>query len=540
MSEFPTARLRLLLVLVLLVSTFYPRLVLLGSLPAMDEGYYGWQAREIYEYLRHGRGLPDGGLSLYPLLLCWLCALPGKTLLWLRAADFAVALVSGWLFCKVLVRKASHVHVGLAIAFVFLCAMNMEAVINGGFKNSIAAAWIPIFLALLLYQKACPGTSPRWFFMGALLAVATLLREPFAMFALLGCLPVAYLGRVPALLRYVAGGVCAACLIVLPVCLLHENLGAVFLAYVQAADVYTIQAGEVLHNFLANGWKALRFFICPIFLALAGLALSWRGGAEARQPAGQVPEGQEWAGKASPRDRQRGLFCENVFWIASFLLPLLEPWLKIGFLYHFAVALPGLGIFCAFRWRRIPGRIFTEKRRLLRLLLGGAALASLLFLPSPARLGDSLENLGAIGAQDWPQGRTGSSNTLLVARALRQNLEKGGTVSSSGFTYFVYGASGFYPPMAGAFAKADRHRLSDLSRSFRSLGSDPEKLATALRRNPPDMLVIARATAAHEPDHHEELEKAVELTGLYRLVETVPPDPSKNYGWLGYRIFKKH
>ena len=36
-----------LLFLVLLVSTLYPRLVLLGSLPAMDAGYYGWQAREM-------------------------------------------------------------------------------------------------------------------------------------------------------------------------------------------------------------------------------------------------------------------------------------------------------------------------------------------------------------------------------------------------------------------------------------------------------------------------------------------------------------
>lgn len=53
MSELPRAWLRLLL-LVLLVTTLYPRLVLLGSLPAMDEGYYGRQAREMYEHLMAG------------------------------------------------------------------------------------------------------------------------------------------------------------------------------------------------------------------------------------------------------------------------------------------------------------------------------------------------------------------------------------------------------------------------------------------------------------------------------------------------------
>ncbi|MDE7371009.1 MAG: hypothetical protein K2N07_04580, partial [Desulfovibrio sp.] len=166
MSELSQARLRLLLFLVVLVSTLYPRLVLLGSLPAMDEGYYGWQAREMYDYLVHGRALPASSLNLYPLLLCWLCALPGKTLLWLRAADLVVALASAWLFSKYILRKAGGTYGGLCIAFVFLCAMNMEAVINGGFKNSIAAAWIPIFVALLLYRKGCPATSPRWFFMG--------------------------------------------------------------------------------------------------------------------------------------------------------------------------------------------------------------------------------------------------------------------------------------------------------------------------------------------------------------------------------------
>lgn len=535
MSELPRARLRLLLFLVLLVSTLYPRFVLLGSLPAMDEGYYGWQAREMYEYLLHGRAFPASGLNLYPLLLCWLCALPGKTLIWLRAADLVVALASAWLFCTYILRKAGGIYIGLGIAFVFLCAMNMEAVINGGFKNSIAAAWIPIFVALLLYRKECPATSPRWFFMGCLLAVATLLREPFAVFALLGCAPVIFLGGARALIRYMAGGLCGASLIILPICLAHEQFGDVFRAYFQAADVYTIQKGQVFHNFMANGGRALTLFICPIFLTAVGIVLSWRGrGAWLSETCASAARQS-----SSARGSRRTYLYENIFWLAVFLLPLLEPLLKIGFLYHFAVALPGLGIFCALRWSRIPCSFFTERKRFLRLLVGVPALASLFFLPSVARVGDSLENLAAMGGQAWPEGQVCTSNTLLAARLIQQHLEKGGTLASSGFTYFLYGASGFYPPFQGPFAASDRHRLSDLSRSYRALGNDPEKLAAALRLNPPDLLVIARSTTNHEPDNHEELEKAVELTGLYRLLETVPPDAEKNYGWLEFKIFKK-
>lgn len=145
-----------------------------------------------------------------------------------------------------------------------------------------------------------------------------------------------------------------------------------------------------------------------------------------------------------------------------------------------------------------------------------------------------------MGGQGWPERHVRTSNTLLAAKTILQHLEKGGTLASSGFTYVLYGASGFYPPFHGPFAAADRHRLSDLSRSYRALGAAPEKLAAALRLNPPDLLVIARATTNHEPGQHEELEKAVELTGLYSLLETVPPDAVKNYGWLEFKIFKKN
>lgn len=96
---------------------------------------------------------------------------------------------------------------------------------------------------------------------------------------------------------------------------------------------------------MANGGRALTLFICPIFLTLAGIVLSWRSRlalfSETCASAGRFA--------APARDSQRTYLYENIFWLAAFLLPLLKPWLKIGFLYHFAVALPGLGIFCALR-----------------------------------------------------------------------------------------------------------------------------------------------------------------------------------------------
>lgn len=55
--------------LVIAVSTIWPRLAYLGNVPQMDEGYYIWQAKYIYESIKLGLPLPDTvTLTFYPLL----------------------------------------------------------------------------------------------------------------------------------------------------------------------------------------------------------------------------------------------------------------------------------------------------------------------------------------------------------------------------------------------------------------------------------------------------------------------------------------
>lgn len=94
------------------------------------------------------------------------------------------------------------------------------------------------------------------------------------------------------------------------------------------------------------------------------------------------------------------------------------------------------------------------------------------------------------------------------------------------------------PPRTGFFDPADAYKLSDLSRSFVMLGKDVDRLSRAIRANPPDIVAVGAAAGEHEPDYHVEIGKALEKTGLYHLTASLRPDPSLDYGWMGYDIYK--
>lgn len=121
----------------------------------------------------------------YPTLASPLSALPGNSLLWFRLFNLGVALCAGALYFLIFKRLSRSWLWSTLLVWPFLYAMNHPEVINSGFKNSITCAYIPLFCAWLLVSGR-PGRSWTWLCAGGLSAFAVLLREPFAVFALLG------------------------------------------------------------------------------------------------------------------------------------------------------------------------------------------------------------------------------------------------------------------------------------------------------------------------------------------------------------------
>lgn len=505
-------------ILVVFFSVLYPRLAHMDAFPYMDEGFYVWQSMHIGRHLFYYHTLPpEGSLALYPMLLTWLSWLPGNSILWYRSFDMLAAAYAAWLFCKILRRESGDSWCALPIAFAALCCMNLEPVINAGFKNSFFAAYIPLFTAMWLCDV--PGKR-RWTTIGACVALAVLLRETFVPFAVLGLCAIVLAYGIGPSVRYCLGGILTALLILGAVCIARCNWNEVLLAYTHATGVYAVQSGYVLKKFMENGGRALEFF-SPVLL-LAAVSCIYR---------------HAYGGHA-PQPRARGLTRQS-FWLFAAFLPLLEPTSKIGFMYHFSVCLPGLAGYAACNFKYFSWLRMSRGKKMIWFFVLIPSLACFLMLPSPNKFWNSLRMLPDLCGGFTQGGHAENSNTLLAAKIIERNLPPGGSLAVSGFTHFLYGTCKAMPPLHGPFAKGDIYQLSDLARSYRALGQDSHKLASALRQNPPDVLAVASAVDDHEPDFYDGVLQAVEESGQYALVGIVPPDKDKNYGWLGYHIFRR-
>lgn len=504
--------------LVVFFSVLYPRLAYMGAFPYMDEGFYVWQSMHIGRHLLNYHSFPaDGPLALYPLLLAWLSWLPGNSIIWYRFFDMLAATCAAWLFCNILRHESGDSWCALPIAFAALCCMNLEPVINAGFKNSFFAAYIPLFTAICLCDA--PGKR-RWTSIGACVALAVLLRETFVPFAVLGLCAIAIAYGIRPAARYCLGGIVAALLILGAVCIARGNWNEVVRAYTDATGVYAVQSGYVLKKFMENGGRALEFFSPVLLIAAVSCIYHHAYGGHALQP------------------HMRCCTRQN-FWLCAAVLPLLEPASKIGFLYHFSVCLPGLAAYAACNFKYFSWRHMPRGKKMISAFVLIPSLACLLMLPSPNKFWNSLRMFPDLCGGFTQGGHTENSNTLLAAQIIKRALPPGGSLAVSGFTHFLYGTCKAMPPLHGPFAQGDIYQLSDLARSYRALGQDSHKLASALRQNPPDVLAIAHAVNEHEPDFYEGVLKAVEESAQYALVGVVAPAKDKNYGWLGYHIFKR-
>lgn len=510
---------------VVLISTVYPRLLMLGFFPSMDDGVHGYRSQLIHQGIAAGQGLIDAlGFSFYPLLLYWTFDLPGNPVLWLRLADMLLAAWAGWLLCRILQRESGSALAGCLLALAFLCCMNAEQVLVAGY-NGIFAAYVPLFLALSMSLGGLRADSPRWFTVGALAALAVLLREPFTGFAALGLAAVWLSRGFKAAWRYALGGALAGLVVLAVLGFLRGGIAVLVNYYIELGDIYAVEAWRVGKKFVGNGLRSLGYFAGPLSLTAAAAVLL----------------GREWAARRRT-GRSADFGGRALFWLAAALLPLLEPLSKIGSVYHFAVCLPGCAGLCALAWRQAapgPLRQGSRGRRWALIAMILVCLGSFPVLPDPGKARMTLDVLRVFPARSWPEPYVSQSNTLLAAKALEKIIPPGGTLSSSGHTFFLNVTTGILPPAQGPFARRDSFRLSDLSRTFIAVDHDVQRLTEVLRANPPDATAVGFTYEDHSATFAKDIVAAVERSGLYERVTVIPVDQSKDYGWMGYIIYRK-
>ena len=513
---------------VLSLAVIYPYLCYLGGFPAMDEGVYAWTSVTYNHNLASGQPLaPLQGFALWPLLLAWIPDLPGLSLLWFRLADMLAALLAGWLLCAIL-EKECGVY-GNLLALVVLIFLTDHHVIDNGFKNSFFPAWACFFGAVcLVFQEKTRGAYGRWFFAGALVALGVLLRETFFPFAILGLLAAWRRVSSKGAIYYILGGSLLALFILAGIELLAPgSLASLYKGYADRALVYRTQHWRILPNLVSNGLRALLLFSPALLLFL--VTILW------------------WARFKAP-ENDRPSRWEITFWLCVAILPLYEPIIKIGFLYHFAVCLPGWA-FLAALFAGQPQENFREALQNSKkvagalLLLGSVAvLASIASLPNPFNLAQTAEVLARFPDRQWPPSLVPQSTTLQVVDKINKALPNGGTVSPNGLGLFILTAGGFTPPLSGTFDKDDNYFLSDLGRFFLNIGGDKKRMKEALLANAPDIIVLMQPRGSHEPTFTKELTEVLQDTGQYEKFATVDPDFPENtvtnYAWVGYDLYR--
>jgi len=495
--------------IVILVATVLPRLMVVGGLPTTDEGFYAYFAQLIHANLDAGRGLPHAGtLMIYPLLVSWVFGLPANHMILLRLVDLFVAAVASWLLCRVIEKESGSHVAGALISLVFLFIMNQPLFIQCGFKNSIFAAYVPLFLALRLGQDSMIGTYSAWWGAGALTALAVLLRETFLPFLVVGALAVVMSYGWRACLRYALGATASALLVTAVILGARGGFVTLVDAYRDASVVYASVTDQRVSLFVANGVLSAQEATVALVLGAMGTVAFFV---------------TTFTHKCQTNLRRL------MFWACAAMVPLLEPASKIGYPYNFAVCLPGLAGLAALGWKNtLNGRVSSSATRLAALAMVICVLSLFpKFISLTSQWPATHNALQSTFSGTWPSNAIEQSNYLLASEAIRKVVPPNSTLSISGFMYALYPLTGLLPPS---------NDLNNLSACLIKLDLNAERFKQALLANPPDVLMTTTRT---DWPGANTLSKVVRESGLYEQVGNIPVASSKSYGSFGGTVYRR-
>ncbi|MDR1350027.1 MAG: hypothetical protein LBJ59_04465 [Zoogloeaceae bacterium] len=514
----------MLLLSVILAGTAFPRLMLSGGFPRTDDGYYVYVAQYLHHYIAGGYGMPDtGGLSLYPLLNAWVFSLNYNPFIALRLVDLVVAVFAAILFYAML-KNESGSRVGAAvITLIFSFTLNQEIFIEHGFKNSITAAFIPLFGAICIGQRILQGRIPdkAWWIPGALVALAVTLREPFALFSAVGLIIVFIAGGKKPALRFLCGGVVSGMLLIGGILLWRGGVSEALLAYKNAGIVYgAVPDYTILDHFIGHSRSTMVHSLPALIISVAALFFL--------------------AGIAFVRKNKK-IILRLGFWLTFIAAGLVEPIMKIGFSYHFAIILPAFAGICALALREIIciwpaiARIkwLNEDRKNFMMIGGVVTLSIWVFLRCSA-LADywpmTLETLAAAPGGNWPEKFTGYSNYLLAAREIKKEIPENGTLSVSGNMHALYPLTGHLPPS---------RLLDNLSATTILLNLSVPAIQQTLLDCAPDVIMTTTRNDWATGGGSARLLEAVIDTGIYEVVTKIHLSNERHYGGYGGLIFRK-
>ncbi|TXI38481.1 MAG: hypothetical protein E6Q51_01055 [Methylophilus methylotrophus] len=486
-------------------ATLIPRLLLVGAPPATDEGIYAFNAFMTHAYVSGNSLLPDvGSLSFYSTLLSWVFSFESNPFLSLRLLDAMFAACTGLLLFLLIEQESQDKKFALTLTIIAIITCNDPVFVQYGFKNSIHAALLPLLSAIFIARKEI-SSSFKWQYVGALTALAVLLREPFIIFAVLGAVIVRLHSGRRAFIAYILGGLIFSSIILSVIFLLRGGYSTLLGSYIELGKMYEAIAYQKQH--LVHTSAILFFSNSVVIIFLAFISAITVIITAFRQPK---------------------LLRVAVFWGLITMAPLLEPILKNGYPYHFAVSLIGLTGFIACGYRIHKNSLKTC------IWIWPFAIAISVFLLVPKFI-----KLGHIAKQyppaelltqkhfSWPDSTIASSNYLLIAEKIKQLSDHGMP------TMAISGSMLGLMPLANALPS--HYSLSHFSYALLADKHNGGDLRSKIYQCPPEYVVIT--TSSPFKDSFK-LKFLISNIPEYSQVAYLPRSERRHYGTFDGFIYR--
>ena len=498
-------------ILVSLLTTGFLRLQLIGNFPETDGGFYTYQTQLIYSLLSNGENLSGYmPLALYPLITSWVYGLEINQFISLRIIDLLVAIVASFILFKVILKESGgSIIFTIALLTPAFFVINGQEYVGSGFKNSIWISYVPLFLALYIWQNLKKDSGLVFYFIGSLTALGVLFREPHFFFFLLGGMSIwiAYGWR--NLLKYLIGTAILGFTVTgISLYLRDGNIFNLITSYLNVETGAALSEGIVFKSFIKSGLIVIKQNIFILTTALISIIYSIK-----------------------LFSKQKLDIKRLLFWLSLSIIALSEPALKFSFPYHFATCIIGLIGLSALGWKLVN---LNQTRKFCNYLKGILCILSIALIYQSFSYNFKDRQLLTINdGYKLIQSEifknkyyVAKSNYLKSAKIIFENSRENSTLSVSGKMYALF-------PLTGLLPKD--YIITDLTDFFSSINYNEALFVEKLKQYQPTILMVVAASIIRG---EKELPRMIEETNIYEKIATIPYDKQLDYGWKHGAIYR--
>jgi len=498
--------LNLLLAIIIAVSTTgFLRLQLVTGLPQVDGGMYSFISQYFYYIFINDGIINDATLFLYQFMTAWVYGFDINQSIMLRVIDGLVAITASIVLFKIILKESTDVLFTVILMVPLLIIMNDIEVIEYGFRNSIWAAYVPFFLAILIWQNSTKNDKYSFYLIGGLVSLGVLLREPFLPFFLLTVIAIyiSYGWRV--LFKYLIGSAVVGFSVL------------IFMLMFRSSDVINLINSYIIYG-AAIGRQQWKF---PFLI----VELNWFIFVTSSISLVYIV-------KLYLSDKKLVIMKRFCFWLAMALLPLVEYYSKLGLMYHFSNSLIGLAGLSAMGWKLVS--IHESKKIQASTILFISLLSLVVILMTLKEHVDSPDKIYSLSdLRIWIKNPDTfrSPNTLersqmaTVAAQIYNYSRADSTLAVDGYWTHVYPLTGLLPPKNNPASSYRPFLLGDLrtfSGSFNYSGESKEKVIDLLFGLIIDYRPTIIVASTKGSEIYSLLPDAIEKTNLYEIVSEVP------------------